>query len=75
MNVSYHLVRHFDGPNDGIVREQAFRWGEKYTLLEPAGRRGISHSDMIDMNRENIPGFDVREFYTNLVADLKRRGL
>ena len=75
MNVSYHLVRHFDGPNDGIVREQAFRWGEKYTLLKPTGRRGISHSDMIDMNRENIPGFDVREFYVNLVADLKDRGL
>ena len=26
------------------------------------------------LNRENIPGFDVREFYVNLVADLKNRG-
>ena len=29
---------------------------------------------MIDLNRENIPGFDVREFYVELVADLKQRG-
>lgn len=29
---------------------------------------------MIDLNRENIPGFDVREFYVNLVKDLKEKG-
>ena len=30
---------------------------------------------MIDLNRENIEGFDVREFYVDLVYDLKKRGL
>ena len=30
---------------------------------------------MIDLNRENIPGFDVREYFVKQVADLKRRGL
>ena len=40
----------------------------------PEGR-GISHGDMIDLNRENIKGFDVREFYVDLVKDLKKRGL
>ena len=39
------------------------------------GKRGISHGDMIDLNRENFEGFDVREFYVELVADLKKRGL
>ena len=38
------------------------------------GKRGVSHGDMIDLNRENIPGFDVREFYVNLVAELKQKG-
>ena len=38
------------------------------------GTRGISHGDVVDLNRENIPGFDVREFYVSLVADLKNRG-
>ena len=75
LNFSYHLVKYFDGENDGLVSESSFAWGEKYTLLKPPCNRGISHGDMIDLNRENIRGFDVREFYVNLVNDLKERGL
>lgn len=75
LNFSYHLVNHFDGENDGLVSEKSFAWGEKYTLLRPTKTRGISHADMIDLNRENLPGFDVREFYVELVHDLKNRGL
>lgn len=75
LNYSYHLVKCFDGPNDGLVGEESFKWGEKYTLLTPEKARGISHGDMIDLNRENIDGFDVREFYVELVNDLKQRGL
>jgi triacylglycerol lipase len=30
---------------------------------------------VVDLNRENIQGFDVREFYVKLAADLKRRGI
>ena len=75
LNFSYHLVKHFSGENDGLVSESSFKWGEKYTLLKPTAKRGISHGDMIDLNRENIPGFDVREFYVELVHDLKERGL
>ena len=74
LNFSYHLVNHFSGENDGLVSEDSFAWGEKYTLLRSPGKRGISHGDMIDLNRENIPGFDVREFYVELVKDLKDRG-
>ena len=74
LNFSYHLVKHFSGDNDGLVDEKSFRWGENYTLLKPTENRGISHGDMIDLNRENINGFDVREFYVNLVNDLKNKG-
>lgn len=75
LNVAYPIVRFFDGPNDGLVAETSFPFGEKYTLLTPQGDRGISHGDMIDLNRENVEGFDVREFYVELVAELKNRGL
>lgn len=75
LNFSYNLVKYFDGPNDGLVAESSFRWGQNYIFLEPKGGRGISHGDVIDLNRENIPGFDVREFYVQLVADLKNKGL
>jgi len=75
MNLSYHLVKHFDGANDGMVALSSFKFGDRYTLIEPTGNRGISHADMIDLNRENIKGFDVREFYVQLVADFKRKGM
>jgi triacylglycerol lipase len=75
LNLSYCYVKNFDGENDGLVGESSFAWGEKYTLLRTDGKRGISHGDVIDLNRENIPDFDVREFYTNLVSELRERGL
>ncbi len=74
MNFTYHLAKYFDGANDGLVGETSFAWGENYRLLTVNGKRGISHGDMIDLNRENIEEFDVREFYVQLVADLKERG-
>ena len=75
LNVSYPLVRHFDGESDGLVAVESMKWGEQFTFVKANGCRGISHGDMIDLNRENIPGFDVREFYFNIVKDLKNRGL
>ena len=75
LNFSTFLVGHFDGPNDGLVGAKSFCWGQDYQFLTVRGRRGISHGDMIDLNRENIDGFDVREFFVQLVAGLKNKGL
>lgn len=74
LNLSYHLVKHFDGENDGLVSVDSMKWGENFIFLTPKGKRGISHGDVVDLNRENIKGFDVREFYINLVNDLKNKG-
>lgn len=74
LNYTYPLVKHFDGRNDGLVGEKSFPWGAKFEMLTVTGKRGISHGDMIDLNRENIKDFDVREFYVQLVADLKKKG-
>ena len=74
LNMTYPIVKHFDGLNDGLVAVDSAKWGDQFTLLEPRGHRGISHGDVVDLNRENIPAFDVREFYVSLVADLKNRG-
>ena len=74
LNFTYQLVNYFDGRNDGLVGEKSFPWGANYQFLVVNGTRGISHGDMIDMNRENFEGFDVREFYVQLVYDLKKRG-
>lgn len=74
LNMSYPLVKHFDGANDGLVSLDSTKWGSSFIALKVPEGRGISHADMIDLNRENIPGFDVREFYTQLVKELKQMG-
>lgn len=75
LNLCYHFVKLFDGDNDGLVSVDSMNWGERFTFLQPEKKRGISHGDMIDLNRENIDGFDVREAYVDIVRDLKERGL
>lgn len=74
LNMTYPIVKHFDGLNDGLVSLESAKWGSQFTEIEPKGNRGISHADMIDLNRENIADFDVREYYVSIVASLKQRG-
>ena len=69
------MVKYFSGENDGLVDEASFKWGENYILLRTNENRGISHGDVIDLNRQNFKGFDVREFYVDLVSKLKNKGL
>lgn len=75
LNISQPIVKRFDGDNDGLVALTSAQWGESFTPLYPEGKRGITHADVIDLNREDIKGFDVREFYVGLVSRLKERGL
>ncbi len=39
LNYSYHLVKYFDGPNDGLVGENSFPWGAQYEYLIPRFNR------------------------------------
>lgn len=75
LNFTYKLAEYFEGANDGLVAEPSFPWGENYHLITVNGSRGVSHGDVVDLNRENIREFDVREFYVKLVSNLKARGL
>ncbi|WP_083390073.1 esterase/lipase family protein [Angelakisella massiliensis] len=73
-SLSYLLVRHFEKENDGLVGVESMKWGSRFQMVPAAGKRGISHGDMIDLYRENISHFDVREFYVELVRQLKEEG-
>jgi triacylglycerol lipase len=74
LNLTTNFVKYFDGPNDGLVGINSFKWGKNYQLITVKGNRGISHGDMIDLNRENFDEFDVREFYVQLVNHLREMG-
>ena len=76
LNFTWHLVKRYDKEaNDGLVARTSAEWGHFLGCLTAPGKRGISHGDMIDLMREDVPGFDVREFYIGLVKGLKARGL
>lgn len=74
LNLSYRLVKYFDGENDGLVSVNSMKWGSRFVFLQPQGKRGITHGDVIDLNRQNIKDFDVREFYVGIVNGLKQKG-
>ncbi|MCI8331879.1 MAG: triacylglycerol lipase [Clostridiales bacterium] len=75
LNLTYAFVRHFDGPNDGLVNLHASQWGERFIRLTSSSPDGISHADVIDLARRDKPDFDVREFYVCLLNELKNKGL
>lgn len=72
--IPYWILKKLDGPNDGLVTVDSARWGDFKGVVASKRLRGISHGDMIDLTREDYQGFDVKEFYVNLVAELKERG-
>ena len=74
LNMSYHLVKYFDGDNDGLVSLPSMEWGSNFIVCRPSKKRGVTHGDVIDLYRENIDGYDVRETYVFVVADLKKKG-
>lgn len=70
----YLIIRAVDGANDGLVTPESAMWGEFKGIIVNRRHRGISHGDMIDLKREDYKGFDVVEFYVNLVGNLKNMG-
>ena len=73
LNIGYLLIKKLNGENDGLVWAESAIHGE-HTLIKPKHKRGISHGDVIDLMRENIEGYDVREFFVDMVHNLKEQG-
>lgn len=75
LNICYALITRKEGENDGFVTVESSKHGDYLGCYSTKGKRGISHGDMIDLMRENIRGFDVRECYVDIVKGLKSKGL
>ncbi|MCP1109854.1 esterase/lipase family protein [Ohessyouella blattaphilus] len=75
LSLTYRIINMLQKvENDGLVPITSAKWGEYLGDVVVSGRRGISHGDMIDLFRENIAGFEVRNFYVDLIKDLKSKG-
>jgi triacylglycerol lipase len=75
LSLGYGIIKPEEGENDGLVAVDSMVWGNYLGTVSPVGKQGISHGDMVDLTRKNIEGFDVCEFYVDLVAQLKQKGL
>ena len=74
LNISHSIILAIDGENDGLVTTESMPWGQ-HTQISPMGPRGISHGDLIDLTRRDVPGFDVTELYVSLASELREKGL
>ena len=81
LSTANFVLNRLEGENDGLVSTASAQWGENFQILRSGSFRGISHLDAIDFRRAPFckgpcSGVsDICDFYINLVADLKRRGL
>lgn len=74
LGISHLLIKKLDGDNDGLVYVESAKHGD-FSVVSAPKRRGISHGDVIDLMRENIEGYDVREYYVDIIKNLKEKGL
>jgi len=72
--IPYAILKVVKGPNDGLVCLDSAKWGNYRGVLTNKYRRGISHGDIIDLKREDIRGFDVKEQYVKIISELKDMG-
>ena len=75
LNAGYAFIKPLGGDNDGLVCTDSMPWGTCLGILSPQGKKGISHGDMIDLTRKDIPGFDVCEYYVGIVSGLREKGV
>ncbi|MGP1577462.1 MAG: lipase family alpha/beta hydrolase [Treponema sp.] len=73
--VTFPIVKHTDGDNDGLIPIESAQWGVFKGIIENAGSRGISHADAVDIRRSPIDGFDITDVYVKHIEELKRLGL
>ena len=69
-----------EGENDGLLTPAAAKWGDFKGVYRGVGRRGVSHSDEVDMRRRRLSRktgegvSDILDVYRQIVSDLHERG-
>lgn len=70
---SWHILRHYEGRNDGVVSVSSSRWGEYKG--EVRGLFGVDHWMSINQVFGLTPGFNAAGFYVGIAENLQKRGL
>lgn len=72
LTIPHFFIKVLDGENDGLVSIPSAKWGNFKGVIRNKYHRGISHGDIIDLKRQDYKGFDIVEFYVQLVSELKK---
>lgn len=67
---SYLYIKKHKGKSDGIVSEYSASWGNN--ILKIHG--GISHTEIIDIQKKKISGINIPDIYVAIVRELERNG-
>ena len=74
------VVGLIEGENDGLLAPAAVEWGDFKGVRRGVSRRGISHSDEVDLRRRRFSRktgdgvSDILDVYREIVCDLNERG-
>lgn len=67
-----YIIREYEGKNDGMVGIESCKWGNYRGLIQSEAAPSVSHGDMVGLaNFFGNPKFDVKQFYLNMVHELK----
>ncbi len=84
MSFPYFMVKLLNDKSDGLLTADEVKWTNFHGVFTGTGNRGISHCDEVDFRRRPLSRkqpknqyeiSDITEFYAEIVADLKSRGL
>ncbi len=79
--ISHCVIKSIEGENDGLVSAKSAVWANYKGELRGASRRGISHTDAIDLRRKRLTKAtkvnavsDITDKYIQIVSELKEMG-
>jgi triacylglycerol lipase len=81
MAFTHLVISLVEGENDGLVTPGSAAWSNFKGVLRGTTNRGISHADIVDLRRRRFTKktsidkiSDIKDFYIELVAGLKKSG-
>ena len=68
---TYAYIYRVGGPNDGVVSAKSATWGSNARRIV---RNGISHTQIVDIQKRSVDGVDTPSLYIDILRDLSLKG-
>ena len=69
-----YIIREYEGKNDGMLGIESAKWGNYKGLIQSETAPSVSHGDMVGLSQLfGNPKFDTKQFFAEVIHDLKER--